>query len=413
MDGAFSPATRSRVLRLSLALLTSFAALGIALAQNDAAPGDSRAELTGKAQAEKLKTAAPYVPNKAQRIMDMVESLFLESPGGWYPSFASVYYGGGFTPGVGYRRFYGDNTSWDVHGGYSFKNYKIVEGGTESKDHLKKRLSFGAKAGWRDATQVAYYGLGMSSLESNQTSFRFQETYGDGHAVYRPINWVVITGSVGYEHWKLMEGQGSEPTVSSKFNPTTAPGLGTGNPDYIHSAISTGIDWRTSPGYSRKGGLYQATLEDYHTSTTGLDSFQKLTGEVIQYVPLLRETWVLAGRAKVETTLNDNKLVPIYLLPTLGSVNDLRAYDAQRFHDRHSMLMNAEVRWMPAVGLDMAAFYDAGKVASKRNDLSFKKLKSDVGVGVRFHGILATVLRVEFAVGSDGWKLVFASGPIF
>jgi hemolysin activation/secretion protein len=185
------------------------------------------------------------------------------------------------------------------------------------------------------------------------------------------------------------------------------------SPNFFHSKVSAGIDWRTSPGYSRKGGLYQATLDDYHSNTTGTDNFQKLTGEVIQYVPLLRETWVLAARGRVETTLNDNRLIPYYLLPKLGSGNDLRAYDTDRFRDRHSMVMNAEFRWMPAVGLDMAVFYDAGKVTSRRNDLGFKGLKSDVGFGARFHGILATPLRVDFAVGNEGWQIIIAGGPVF
>jgi len=77
------------------------------------------------------------------------------------------------------------------------------------------------------------------------------------------------------------------------------------------------------------------------------------------------------------------------------------------------MVMNAEFRWLPAVGLDMALFYDAGKVTSRRNDLNFQQLKSDVGIGARFHGILATPLRIDFAVGNEGWKLVLSGGPVF
>ena len=75
--------------------------------------------------------------------------------------------------------------------------------------------------------------------------------------------------------------------------------------------------------------------------------------------------------------------------------------------------MNAEFRWMPAVGLDMALFYDVGKVTSRRKDLDFKGLKSDVGIGARFHGPLATPMRVDLAVGNEGWRIVFSGGPVF
>ena len=168
-----------------------------------------------------------------------------------------------------------------------------------------------------------------------------------------------------------------------------------------------------SPGYTRRGGLYEATFHDYRDTNGGLYSFQKLEGEVIQHVPLLRETWVLAARGRVETTLNDNAVIPYFMLPSLGSGSTLRAFSSYRFRDRHSMLMNAEFRWMPAAGLDMALFYDAGKVTSQRRDLDFKGLKSDVGIGARFHGPLATPLSIDFAVGNEGWRIVFSGGPVF
>ena len=68
---------------------------------------------------------------------------------------------------------------------------------------------------------------------------------------------------------------------------------------------------------------------------------------------------------------------------------------------------------MPAVAVDMAFFYDAGKVTSKRNDLSFQGLKSDVGIGVRIHGLMATPVRLDVAVGNEGWRIVLSGGPVF
>ena len=46
--------------------------------------------------------------------------------------------------------------------------------------------------------------------------------------------------------------------------------------------------------------------------------------------------------------LNDNGLIPYFMLPSLGSGSTLRGYSSYRFRDRHSMLMNAEFRWIPA-----------------------------------------------------------------
>jgi len=259
---------------------------------------------------------------------------------------------------------------------------------------------------------VAYYGLGMQSKPEDRTNFRFQETYADGSAVYRPVRWLPFKGTVSYENWNTKEGKGSDPSIETRYTAQTAPGLGA-DPSYIHSKASVGIDWRTSPGYSRRGGLYEVTFHDYHNTNGGLYSFQKLDAEAIQYIPLLRETWVLAGRAKMETMLNDNSLVPYFMLPSLGSGSTLRAYSSYRFRDRHSLLTNAEFRWLPAAALDMAFFYDGGKVASRRDQLDFKGWKSNVGIGARFHGPNMTPLRIDLAVGNEGWRLVISGGPVF
>jgi hypothetical protein len=288
-----------------------------------------------------------------------------------------------------------------------------VEFATESRDHLEKRLSFGSKVGWRDATQVGFYGLGMQTNQDDRTNFRFQQTYADGHLTFRPVWWFPIQASVGGEHWDSKQGKGNFPSIETMHTPQTAPGVGS-NPTYLHTQVAAGIDWRSpSPGYTRRGGLYQATLHDYRSNQGGIYSFRRLDGDIIQHIPLYRETWVLALRGSAATTLNDNDLIPYFLLPALGDGSTLRAFDTDRYRDRHSLLMTGEFRWLPGRAIDMAFFYDAGKVASRRSDLDFKGLKSDVGVGIRFHGLLATPLRIDFAVGNEGIKMVISAAAPF
>jgi outer membrane translocation and assembly module TamA len=196
------------------------------------------------------------------------------------------------------------------------------------------------------------------------------------------------------------------------YTPVTAPGLGL-DPSYIHSIVGAGIDWRQSPGYTRRGGLYAVTLNDYRNTNGIVSDFQRLDATVIQHVPILRDTWVLAGRARVQTTLNDNDLIPYFMLPSLGGGSTLRGYISDRFRDRHSLLFNAEFRWLPTRFLDMALFYDAGKVASRRSDLDFNNMKSDAGIGFRMHGPFSTPIRIDFAVSNEGFHIVFSGGPIF
>jgi hypothetical protein len=386
---------------------------GALLAQSDSnGQPASREEVIVQQQSEKARTVRAPQPDKAEVWVRRVENKLLLDPSGFFPSFDSVYRGGGLTFGGGYRSFYGDNSFWQVRGLYSVLNYKLVEAATVSKDHLNRKLSFGTRLGWRDATQVPYYGLGMSTNQDDRTNFRFKQTYVDGTLDFRPRRWIPIKGSVGYEQWNTEEGSGSFPSIETRFTPQTAPGLGA-DPGYVHTTLSGGIDWRQSPGYTKSGGLYQVRFHDYHNTGGGPYSFQRLDAEVIQHVPLLRDTWVLAGRGRMETTLNDSNLIPYFMLPALGSGNTLRGYSTDRYRDRHSILMNAEFRWAPALAWDMALFYDAGKVASRRSDLDFKGLKSDFGIGARFHGPFATPLRIDLAISNEGWRLVFSGGPVF
>ena len=377
-----------------------------------AAAQDSRQDAIAAEQAKKAQELKPYRPDKAERIVVSVKEKFLEEPNGFFPFFASVYSGGGFTLGGGYRQFYGDRTFWDVKGLYSAKNYKFVEIGTTSRELAGGRVNLVGRTGWRDATQVAYFGLGMETSPEARTNFRMKQGYVGASVDVWPLKWLVFGGAATYEDYTLEEGQGEFPSIEAVHTPETAPGLGA-NPKYIHTEAKAAIDWRSSPGYSRKGGYYGIVVHDYADRDDAF-SFKDLDAELVQHIPILRENWVISLRGSLQTEIGDNSNPPFFLLPSLGSGSTLRGYQSWRFRDRHALLMSAEWRWIPnRLGLDMAIFYDAGKVAAERKDLSLNGLKSDWGIGARFHGPISTPLRIEMAHGTEGWRLVFAGDAAF
>ena len=102
------------------------------MAQTPAARPGSRLESISLLQAEKAKAVHPPERDKVEDWVKKAEMLFLLDPSGVFPYFDSVYQGGGLTGGVGYRKFYGDNTFWEVKGLYSVLNYKLFEAGTVS-----------------------------------------------------------------------------------------------------------------------------------------------------------------------------------------------------------------------------------------------------------------------------------------
>jgi hypothetical protein len=376
-----------------------------------AAAQDSRAARIAAAQDEKAARLRPAGPSKAEAVfLRLLESY--ANPTGPFPYFDSVYSGGGFTLGAGYRRFFGDNTAWDVKGLYSFSNYKKIELGITSRDHLAGRLHASVYGGWRDATQVAYYGLGIDTVPADRANFRLKLGYLSGLVDFHPVPWAVLAGGLALEDYTLTSGQGSVRSIEDAYTPATAPGLDA-DPTYVHTQGTAGIDWRTAPGYTRRGGYYGVTLHDY----ADLDetySFNQLDAHLVQHLPILRENWVVSLRGRLQTLIGDDDQAPVFLLPSLGSGSTLRAYSSWRFRDRHSMLFSAEWRWIPnRLGLDMALFYDAGQVAPTRNGLSIDRLKTNWGVGARFHTPRVTPLRIEVAHGDEGWHLVFAGDAAF
>jgi hypothetical protein len=371
----------------------------------------TRAEEIAAKQREKAQQAAPYQPTGFERVMTRLEDSFASPPSGFYPVFNSVYPGGGLTLGPGYRRFFGRQAVFDVFGLYSLKSYKAVEVGMRTPWTGKGKVTLNARGGWFDAPQVAYFGQGMD-LERPRANFQLQQGYATFTAGLRPNSWTRFQGELAYEAYTTGAGRGQHPSIETLYTTATAPGL-FADPRFMRAEGMAAIDWRPSAGYARRGGFYGVTFSNF----ADLDetfTFKRLDGEVIQHLPILRETWVISLRGRVQTTLSDEDVVPYFLLPQLGSGKTLRGYQTGRIRDRHSLLTSAEFRWIPSrLALDLAIFYDAGKVTRARSDLDLNDLITDWGVGMRFHGPTATVLRIEMARGSEGWRLVFATSGVF
>jgi outer membrane protein assembly factor BamA len=155
------------------------------------------------------------------------------------------------------------------------------------------------------------------------------------------------------------------------------------------------------------------TFRDF-TDTSGDFGFKQVDYEAIQHVPILRETWVLSMRAAASTTgTKTGQQIPFFMMPSIGGGSTLRGYTSWRFRDRNSLLLQAEWRVIVNRFFDTALFYDTGKVTSHTRDLDLTDLEDDYGVGFRFHGPMATPLRVEFAKSHEGLSIVFSSNASF
>ena len=173
--------TDVRPIRLWLPVVLLIAtALGVtpALAQPASAPAESRAAALAQAKAEKTKTVHAYEPKGAEKWLDRAETLLLRGGLHFHPFFDSAYAGGGFTLGAGYRRFVSPYNTIDVRGSLTLSGYKRVEAEFLAPRLFNRRGVLSVVGGWREATQVGFYGIGTTETTSgDRANYSFTQPY--------------------------------------------------------------------------------------------------------------------------------------------------------------------------------------------------------------------------------------------
>ena len=400
---------RAVVLRVLLAV----PAAGVATAAAAQEP-QTRQAVIEQQQAEKVKTLQPQEGNRGERVVARLEAMLTGLGGShWYPFFSNAYAGGGFALGAGYRMYVGPYSTLAVQGSYSIRGYKRVEALFTAPRLFNRRGELSIIGGWREATQVGFFGLGMDTSTDDRTNFGFTRPHFSASLTLRPTRrFLTLGGGLEWTRWSEQPGVGRYPSIETVYTPATLPGIGA-EPTYVHSHVMAGIDWRTSPGYARRGGSYATTLHDYADRDKAF-GFQQIDYELVQHVPILREAWVISLRSYVRTLHGKSgQAIPFFMLPGLGGGSNLRGYSSFRFRDRNGMLLQAEWRIMANRYMDSAVFYDAGKVTAHTSDLDFNGLRSNFGFGVRFHSPFTTPLRIDLAKGREGYVLVFSNTAVF
>jgi Omp85 superfamily domain len=359
----------------------------------------SRAEEIARHQAEKSKKLAPNTRTVGERALDWFEDHFTD-PNTAYLTFGGIYPTGGFAPGVAVRRAIG-HARLNAGGAYSIRSYKLAHASLRFPELAGNKLDIETRARWIDATQVPFYGIGNDSIKDERVNYGLRSLEVSAATTLTPVPWYRIGAGISSRQIENREGVGRHPSIESRHSPLTAPGL-FAEPRYRQATVFTAIDWRESPGYTRRGGLYAIALDEFR-DRDDVFTFRVLEADLRQYIPLLKEHWVIAVRALVQTTdVDSGQEIPYYLLPSLGGANSLRGYGDFRFQDNHLLLLSAEYRWLPSRVVDMAIFVDSGKVTAERRDLDLNGLKTSYGIGIRFHGPTFTPLRVDLARGDDG-----------
>ena len=232
---------------------------------------------------------------------------------------------------------------------------------------FNRRAELSLLGGWREATQVGFYGIGTDTSNDDRTNYLFQQPYASALFTIFPTPRVLMLRGGARVHAVVAgAGRGHVPRRSKPgYTPETLPGLGA-EVTYLHTQGTVGFDWRTSPGYTRRGGYLGVTAPRLQRqrrrvrlpawSTTRRSSTSRSCG---------RRGCSRSAAACRRRYDKDGQQIPFFMLPALGGGSSLRGYSSWRFRDQNSLLLQAEWRIMVNRYLDMAFFYDAGKVAPR------------------------------------------------
>jgi len=381
-----------RSLATAAAVLMMMLLAGPAFAQ-------SREEQLSAERAQKATQLHPYEPTTLERRIELLDRT-LFTPRSTYLFMGSALEGGGLALGPGFRTRYADTGRFDAHAAWSVRNYKAANAAVGLPTFAKDRIRVEITGNWIDAPGVAFYGVGNNSRKNDRVDFQYRNTTVGASTTFQAARFMAIGGGLDYLDYET-----GLSAISSN---------GALNPNYRRSRVFAEIDSRTSPDYARSGGLYRVEWSDYRETTEGRNSFQRVDAEAQQFVPLMRENWVIALRALASTTTSaDGEDVPYFLMPELGGSHMLRGYPAWRFRDRNRLLFTGEYRWTAGPFVDMAVFVDAGKVAQRRTDLDLQDLKTSHGVGLSIHTAAQTIARIEFARSHEGTSVSLSFSPSF
>lgn len=404
--------------RIILALAVLAALAPAALGQDP----ETREELLRREREDKAKQLEPYEPGRLDRFLYKLEDnrvfeRILQPPQGVYPKIGTVTPGSGFSLGPAYRRpgLFSGHAEFSAFAIGSFKKYWMIDARL-ALPQLAGGAVFAEVHGQRsDFPQENFFGLGPASRRQDRATFKLRNSVVGVAGGVRVTPWLSFGGRADRLTPRIAHGVGpGAPSIEERFDVLQIPGLAE-QPDFIRYEVFADANYREPRGNPRQGGRYYIGYQRFDDRDLHRYTFSRFEADLQQYISLLKERRVLAVRALASVSDTDQgQEVPFYFLPSLGGPDDLRGFHRFRFRDRNVLLLQAEYRWEIFTAVDGALFYDAGKVAPRREDIDLTNLESDYGIGFRFGSDNGVFLRIEGAFGSRGGKhFVFRFGNVF
>lgn len=337
----------------------------------------------------------------------------------WAVAFGGIKQGSGIAAGPAWSTQFANGGFVQLKAVISLSNFKLLQARYDSPRFWNDRAIVINRLRWHDAPEVKLYQLGPDSPD-RRIDYAERRTEASSQVIVKVRPTVRSSAGFGLERFRTRADRLSElfdPALVASAGPleltiAAPPGLGA-RPLFAHGFATLGYDTRLSPDYTRRGRFFEGEIHGYRDVRGNEDSFGRFEGTLEQYVPTHADRGVIGVSARTWLSLSDGaRSVPFYLTPMLGGGDLLRAYPAYRFRDRHALLLAAQYRWAVHKMLDVAATYEAGKVAPKVSGLGLDNMAQSIAIGLRGHTEKAGLFRADVAYGREGvgFRIGFSAG---
>jgi hypothetical protein len=403
---------------------------------------DSRWEELLERRRERLRNVVPARPNAVVDFLSTVENEGFDQFISLQVSDFRVGFGklsplSSFTPAVRYERprLGGTDLSLRVSGAYSVRSYQAYALQFGFFDTLAPRDFLGSgflgapfvfdyrtqeplerflylDVGYLSFPREYFYGLGMESSQADRSDYLLEEGGLDAVAGYQFSRWLALQARVGYPTTNVSQGNDDRHSdTSDLFGEQSVPGVDQ-QTNFLRLDTGLYLGFERDPNLpSALLGLRWARFDDHDGDHF---QFNRFSIDARGYLPILSRQRVLAVRLYASRDQADSgATVPFYLMKTLGGANTLRGYSESRFRDENLLHLSAEYRWEANPAVELAIFYDMGKVFDDSSDFDFEGTKHSWGAGVRFKSMRRVVFRIDIGHGDEGTRVAFDLGPSF
>jgi hypothetical protein len=407
--------------RPSRLLLGAFLLVAPARAEAQEPVAETREEILLRKRREKAESLSPYlIPKGEARVKGFEEARFPQKilQKGWRgfrPVIGGMPSGSGTVLGGGYiRGLENEYLQFQVNGRWSTKGYTMADAELViPPPQAGRRIEFKVRGEYRDLTSLRFYGLGNDSSVDDQSTYLLNDRSVTGYLWLNPRGLLSL-GAMGGLVSALTDTGDQERSIEEVFDPALVPGFQDARTEFAVTGGWVEFDLRDKWEDPPIGIVARVTGSRYEDTGLSVHDFTRVVGDLKGYVPLGPRSRVLALRLRTSQSFaDDGKIVPFYLMETIGGAKDLRGYREYRFRDTRNLLVSAEYRWEVAPFADMTVFFDAGKVFDDPSDFDFDRMHTGYGVGLRVHTPPNFVLRMDVAHSTEGFRFHISGGPAF